>query len=278
MLIAGHETVASALTWAIFELTQQPALLARLQAEVDQHLPDADTLPTVEVLRDLKLTRLCIAESLRMYPEPPLLIRRAIETDILPAGTNQTQVKLLRGMDLFLSVYNLHRSPLYWDNPDVFDPDRFLRKKESTVKGWAGFDPDKWTKHWYPTEAAADWAYLPFGGGNRKCIGDQFAMFEATVALACLVRRYEFEFAPPTSTPDQVGTSTGATIHTKNGLWMKVKRRGSTTRFNANEHSTMKGTTSENLSPKRVADDAHEPCAAGSGCPFSRIFSGSTHT
>merc|ERR1719191_434293 len=58
MLIAGHETIASALTWAIFELTQQPELLARLQAEVDQYLPDADTLPTIEVLRDLKFTRL----------------------------------------------------------------------------------------------------------------------------------------------------------------------------------------------------------------------------
>jgi cytochrome P450 len=225
MLVAGHETTASALTWAIFELVQQPALLARLQAEVDQVLPADDSLPTLDTLRKLKLTRLSIAESLRMYPEPPLLIRRAIEEDTLPVGTGDTEVKLLRGMDLFLSVYNMQRSPLFWDNPDTFDPDRFLRKKESTVKGWAGFDPAKWEKQWYPNEAAADWAYLPFGGGPRKCVGDQFAMLEATVGLAMLVRRYEFEFAAPTATPDKVGTATGATIHTKNGMWMKVRRR-----------------------------------------------------
>lgn len=225
MLVAGHETTASALTWAIFELVQQPTLLARLQAEVDQELPTDDSLPTLDILRKLKLTRLTIAESLRMYPEPPLLIRRAIEEDTLPEGTGDTQVKLLRGMDLFLSVYNMQRSPLFWDNPDTFDPERFLRKKESTVKGWAGFDPAKWEKQWYPNENAADWAYLPFGGGPRKCVGDQFAMLEATVGLAMLLRRYEFEFAAPTATPDKVGTATGATIHTKNGMWMKVRRR-----------------------------------------------------
>merc|ERR1719310_1004228 len=109
MLVAGHETTASALTWAIFELVQQPALLRRLQAEVDQYLPDVDALPTIETVRDLKLTRLCIAESLRMYPEPPLLIRRALEEDTLPAGGVDKEVKILRGMDLFLSVYNMHR-------------------------------------------------------------------------------------------------------------------------------------------------------------------------
>eukprot|EP00747_Dinoflagellata_sp_TGD_P200284 gnl/TRDRNA2_/TRDRNA2_73680_c1_seq1.p1 gnl/TRDRNA2_/TRDRNA2_73680_c1~~gnl/TRDRNA2_/TRDRNA2_73680_c1_seq1.p1 ORF type:complete len:290 (+),score=40.84 gnl/TRDRNA2_/TRDRNA2_73680_c1_seq1:2-871(+) len=225
MLIAGHETTASALTWAIFELAQQPSLLARVQAEVDQYLPDADVFPTMDVLRNLTLTRLCIAESLRKYPEPPLLIRRAREEDELPAGTGHTKVKLLRGTDIFVSVYNMHRSPLFWDNPDSFDPDRFSRKKKSTVEGWAGFDPEKWKRGWYPSENAADWAYLPFGAGSRKCIGDQFAMLEATLVLASFVRRYKFEFAPPTATPDQVGTSTGATIHTRNGLWMRVRKR-----------------------------------------------------
>lgn len=225
MLVAGHETTASALTWAIFELVQNPALLSRVQAEVDEYLPNPDTLPTLETLRSMQLVRLCIAESLRMYPEPPLLIRRAVEEDTLPAGSGELEVKLLRGMDLFLSIYNLHRSPLYWDNPDTFDPDRWLKKKESTVKGWAGFDPAKWEGKWYPTETSADWAYLPFGGGPRKCVGDQFATLEATVALAQFVRRYEFEFAAPTATPDQVGTATGATIHTKNGMWMKLNKR-----------------------------------------------------
>ena len=71
----------------------------------------------------------------------------------------------------------------------------------------------------------ADFAYLPFGGGARKCVGDQFAMMEATVALAGFLQRFDFDFAGPTDTPDKVGTNTGATIHTRNGLWMTVTER-----------------------------------------------------
>ena len=68
-------------------------------------------------------------------------------------------------------------------------------------------------------------ACRPCGGGARKCVGDQFAMMEATVALAGFLRNYDFAFAGPTDTPDKVGTNTGATIHTRNGLWMTVKER-----------------------------------------------------
>ena len=77
----------------------------------------------------------------------------------------------------------------------------------------------------HPTETATDFAFMPFGGGARKCVGDQFAMMEATVALAGFLRNYDFEFAGKTDTPDKVGTNTGATIHTRNGLWMTVTER-----------------------------------------------------
>ena len=148
-----------------------------------------------------------------------------MEEDTLPVGAGTSETRMLRGMDMFISIYNLHRSELYWDEPDTFDPDRFNRKKESTVEGWAGFDPEGWKGQFYPNERASDWAYLPFGGGPRKCVGDQFAMLEATVALSMLVKRYEFAFGGKTPTPADVGTATGATIHTKNGLWMTLTRR-----------------------------------------------------
>jgi cytochrome P450 family 97 subfamily B polypeptide 3 len=84
MLIAGHETTAAVLTWTFFELAQQPDLMARVQKEVDDVLQGRD--PKFEDMTNLPLIRLCLAETLRMYPEPPLLIRRALEDDVLPKG------------------------------------------------------------------------------------------------------------------------------------------------------------------------------------------------
>ena len=244
MLIAGHETTASALTWCLYELAQQPKILKELQDEVDTILKtSSDTKPrvpsTLEDVQKLELTRLCVAESLRMYPQPPLLIRRALDEDQLPSVAVPEDpkdpqgplvncaAKLPRACDLFINIYSLHRSDRYWEHPDTFDPKRFLRPfKNPKEPDWAGFDPSKWLgSSLYPNEIAADFAYLPFGGGARKCVGDAFATLEATVALAAFIARFDFEFATPTDTPDKVGTKTGATIHTANGLWMTLTPR-----------------------------------------------------
>jgi cytochrome P450 len=240
MLIAGHETTASALTWCVFELAQKPELLEELRAELDTVLPDGRAPRTRADVEKLELTRLTIAESLRMYPQPPLLIRRAVDEDTLPevqfpdspdlsADFNHQQISVTmpRASDVFIAIYSLHRSPKYWKNPDDFNPKRWLEKSScSDDPTWAGYDPEKWRgATLYPTEASADFAFLPFGGGARKCVGDQFAMIEATVALAGFIRNYDFSFAGKTDTPDKVGTNTGATIHTRNGLWMTVTRR-----------------------------------------------------
>jgi len=93
------------------------------------------------------------------------------------------------------------------------------------VPGWKGYDPEKWKGSLYPTETACDYAFLPFGAGPRKCVGDMFAILEGTVALSMFLRDFDFEFAAPTPRPEDVGTSTGATIHTRNGLWMKLTPR-----------------------------------------------------
>jgi cytochrome P450 family 97 subfamily B polypeptide 3 len=235
MLIAGHETTAAVLTWALFELTKLPEEMATVREEIDRVL--GDRLPTYEDIEKLEYTRLVIAETLRMYPEPPLLIRRCRTEDKLPAGGGR-EATVIRGMDIFMGIYTMHRDERFWPEPNKFDPMRFKRKYTNPdIKGWAGFDPQKWEGKLYPTETAADFAYLPFGGGARKCVGDQFATMEAVVTLAMVLRRFDFEFDKtkhdgkvdvfdhPQHLDHPVGMRTGATIHTRKGLHMIVKKR-----------------------------------------------------
>jgi len=223
MLIAGHETTAAMLTWTLFELGQgEPGMIQEIQAEVRTVLKDKDR-PDYEDLVAMKKLRFALIEALRLYPEPPVLIRRARTEDTLPAGGSGLQggVKVLRGTDMFISTWNLHRSEELWENPEKFDPTRWERSYTNpSVVGWEGYNPDKITGL-YPNEIATDFAFLPFGGGKRKCVGDQFAMMEATVTMAMILKEYDFEFA---GKPEDVGMQTGATIHTMNGLNMYAMR------------------------------------------------------
>lgn len=196
LLIAGHETSAAVLTWTFFLLCKYPEVMTKLQDEVDSVL--GDRLPTIEDVKKLKYTTRVINESLRLYPQPPVLIRRSLEDDMLgeyPIGP---------GEDIFISVWNLHRSPKRWDDAHVFNPER-----------WPLDGPN-------PNEINQNFSYLPFGGGPRKCVGEVFATFENVIATAMLVRRFDFETAPGAP---PVEITSGATIHTREGLVMRVTRR-----------------------------------------------------
>ncbi len=92
----------------------------------------------------------------------------------------------------------------------------------NTHQAWEGYKPELLGSNLYPNEVVSDFAFIPFGGGARKCIGDQFAFLEASVAFAMLLRRFTFRLA---GTPESVGMATGATIHTANGLQMRVTAR-----------------------------------------------------
>ncbi|KAL6529813.1 hypothetical protein OROGR_015436 [Orobanche gracilis] len=246
MLIAGHETTAAVLTWAVFLLAQNPSKMKKAQAEIDLVLGQERT--TFEAVKKLEYLRLIVVETLRLYPQPPLLIRRSLKSDRLPGGYNGDKDGYLipSGTDLFVSVYNLHRSPHFWDNPNDFEPERFQVQKSSDVEGWAGFDPSRSPGALYPNEKylekearkngieliillgirllgiISDFAFLPFGGGPRKCVGDQFALMESTIALAMLLQKFHVNLK---GSPESVELVTGATIHTKNGLWCQLKKR-----------------------------------------------------
>jgi beta-ring hydroxylase len=197
LLIAGHETTAAVLTWTFHCIVDRPDVLEKLQNEVDTVL--GDRKPTVEDMRALRYCTRVINEAMRLYPQPPVLIRRALQDDVLDG------FRVPAGSDLFISVWNIHHNPAYWPEPDQFNPERFGPLDRPT-----------------PNEVTEDFRYLPFGGGKRKCIGDQFALFESIVALAMLIRR--FEFSRPADAPE-VGMTTGATIHTTQGLWLNMTPR-----------------------------------------------------
>lgn len=244
LLIAGHETTGSMLTWATWLLALHPEAQAKMQKEIDEVL--GDRIPTYEDMRSLEQCRLVVTESLRLFPQPPILIRRALEEDTLPyghafaGGVQDLKVKVIKGTDFFLSIWNLHRSPLLWDRPDDFDPDRwrhptppelveqFNADRPAGEPIWAGYKPAL-ERALYPNEQHADYAFLPFGAGPRKCLGDQFALMESVVMMAVIFRRFEFELQgkhEPTKPNDSdAGMMFGATIHTLNGLNVKVKKR-----------------------------------------------------
>ena len=163
MLIAGHETTAAMLTWTLFELSAgDQRLLREIQAEVRSVLKGKER-PDYDDIVAMKKLRFALIEGLRLYPEPPVLIRRARTEDTLPKGSSDMNdgVKVLRGTDMFISTWNLHRSPELWENPEEFDPTRWERPfKNANVEGWEGYDPDKVTGL-YPNEQASDFAFLP---------------------------------------------------------------------------------------------------------------------
>uniref|UniRef100_A0A7S2KNF0 Cytochrome P450 n=1 Tax=Leptocylindrus danicus TaxID=163516 RepID=A0A7S2KNF0_9STRA len=224
MLIAGHETTAAMLTWTLFELSQgDPGMIRDIQVEI-RSIMGTKERPDYDDIVEMKRLRFALIEALRLYPEPPVLIRRARLEDNLPAGGSGLKdgIKVLRGTDIFISTWNLHRSEELWENPEKFDPTRWERPfRNKGVEGWEGYSPDR-ISGLYPNEIASDFAFLPFGGGKRKCVGDQFAVMEATVTMAIMLNNFDFTF---TGSPADVGMKTGATIHTMNGLNMYLRKR-----------------------------------------------------
>ncbi|OMO84037.1 Cytochrome P450 [Corchorus olitorius] len=198
MLVAGHETTGSVLTWTLYLLSKDPSSLLKAQEEADRVLQGRR--PAYEDIKDLKFLTRCITESLRLYPHPPVLIRRAQVDDVLPGD-----YKVKAGQDIMISVYNIHHSSQVWDRAEEFVPERF--DLESAI----------------PNETNTDYRFIPFSGGPRKCVGDQFALLEAIVALAVFLQHLNFELVPN----QNISMTTGATIHTTNGLYMKLSERKS---------------------------------------------------
>jgi cytochrome P450 len=190
LLIAGHETVASALAWTWHLLAEHPDAYARLLAEVDA-LDDPPSC--LADLARLPFTRAVFDEALRLYPPAWVITRKAAVADEVGG------YPISPGTLVLISTYALHRDPALWDEPDAFRPQRWL---EST--------------------RTSRWAYLPFGVGIRQCIGKDFALVEGVLMLATLAR--ELVVRRPAGTPRPKAAPL-VTIRPKGGLFLDVHRR-----------------------------------------------------
>ena len=163
IFIAGHETVALALTWTLYRLSKHKPMRTRVQREVDEVLQGR--VPTLADLPGLTYSLQVFKEILRFYPPAHVMIRMSVR------DTELGGYMVPRGAYVLIDEYAMHHRPDYFNDPQIFDPARFTTENESRLPRFA---------------------YLPFGTGPRVCIGQHFALMEAQLALAILNQRVEF--------------------------------------------------------------------------------------
>ena len=192
ILLAGHETTASTLSWTWYELSRQPEIAERIRAEALAAFGDG--LPQYEDLHRLPYTAMVIQETMRLHPAVWILPRRSLAAETVGG------FEIPAGADVLICPYTLHRHPDFWDEPDRFDPERFA--------------PDK-------AAARHRYAYIPFGGGPRFCIGSNLGTMEAVFATAMVARDFRLQLAPGR---EVVGDPL-LILRVKDGLPMSIHRR-----------------------------------------------------
>jgi len=190
IFLAGHETTANALSWTLYLLSENPEVEQCLLEEVTSVL--GNEAPTLESVRSLNYTMNVLKESMRLYPPAWMLGRTALqddEVDCLP---------IAKGSNILISTWALHRSERYWEEPLAFKPERFEQEKD-----------------------IPKFAYFPFGGGPRLCIGTNFANMEMQIVLAMLVREYSFSLKED----HPVEPEPLVTLRPKHGLQFYARKR-----------------------------------------------------
>jgi cytochrome P450 len=166
VMLAGHETTATALTWTWYLLAQHPEVEAKLLAEIDTL---GGRLPTMADLAQLPYTDMVVKESMRLYPPAGGVSRQAVE-DVTIGSYN-----IPEGSTIAVSTYVMHRNARHFPDPERFEPERFSKERAAEIPKYA---------------------YLPFGAGPRVCIGNAFAMMEARLILAAVLQRYSLKLVP----------------------------------------------------------------------------------
>lgn len=191
LMVAGHETTSGALTWTLLLLSQHPEIEARLREEYTRVLGGRGAM--IEDLPQLTFGRMVLEESMRLYPPAWAFGRQAIAEDEI--GGN----RIAKGAFVLLCPTVTHQHPDFWEKPAVFDPERFSPERSNG-------------RHRF--------AYIPFGGGPRGCIGNQFALTEAQLILATMLPRMHFRLLPGATIPPEPLI----TLRPRGGLWMTLSR------------------------------------------------------
>lgn len=189
---AGQETTATALTWTWYLLSRHPEVEAKLLEELHGVL--AGRAPAPADLPKLPYTEMIVRETVRLYPPAPVFGREPVE-DVVIGG-----FRVSKGSLVIINTYALQRDPRFFNDPERYDPERF-------APGWE--------------ERIPRYAYLPFGGGPRVCIGNAFAMMEARLILATVVQRYKLSLEPP----EEIAPIQLVTLRPAGPVRMRLKRR-----------------------------------------------------
>lgn len=189
---AGHETTARALSWLFYLLSNDTKSRERLEAEVDKL--DIDSIPPESWGEYLPFTIACFEETMRLFPPAPFIVRQAIKED------THDNVTIPKNSVLFLNTWQLHRHKTLWEKPNAFMPQRFLGQARENI---------------------GRFQYLPFGVGERVCIGQRFAMQEAAILIALLARNYRFDYAGE----DVPWPKMRITVQPENSMPMRVTKR-----------------------------------------------------
>ena len=204
-LAAGHETTASALTWACYLLCQHPDIQERLRAEIRERIPSGDSPITWDVLESMPLLNGVCQEVLRLYPTVPATIRQAVR-DTTVAGK-----PVPKGTHIILCPYAINRSPQFWgENGDEFVPERWIdtdKNGQPSVNNNGG--------------ASTNFAQITFLHGQRSCIGKDFARAELRCAVAGVVGRFKFEMQDPKQVIHIAGAVTTKPVE---GMHLKMTR------------------------------------------------------
>ena len=192
IFLAGHETTALALSWLWYLLDKNPEQAQKLYDEIDQ--VTGGRTPTLEDLQRMPYTRMVMDEALRLYPPAWLIMRENLEDDEIGG------YRIPKGTTIMIPTYTIHRDPKLWEEANAFRPERFSKENARTHHRFA---------------------YFPFGGGPRQCIGNNFALMEMQFIIVMILQKFRFKVTAGFE-PEMLPM---VTLRMKNGMQVDIIRR-----------------------------------------------------